>query len=135
MTNKLTLLATALLATAIGCASKESSDRGSNPSKNDQGEPSSKDIEWFITGLEQLDPPPGQPNDTHFRVELKGTAAEALWNAMKVPAKLDECLGVESKWIGDMHCYEQEEEPYEGKYRCEFGVNIKEGRVEGVTPC
>ena len=61
---------------------------------------------YAIAGKEAIDPPPGQPTDTHLQLFLTGDSARDLYRAMKVKEVPDECIGHEarSKFQGGIAC-------------------------------
>ena len=47
---------------------------------------------------------PKAPAD-HINFSIKGDAAKSMWDAMKVKAMPDECIGRMSKWVESVVCY------------------------------
>ena len=89
---------------------------------------------YAIAGKEAVDPPPGQPNDTHLQLFLTGNAARDLYNAMKVKATPDECTGhnARSKFDGGIACTMQEG----GKeYECSLAIDIKKQTLDPIYDC
>jgi hypothetical protein len=89
---------------------------------------------YAIAGKEAVDPPPGQPNDTHLQLFLTGRAAKDLYNALKVKATPDECTGhnARSKFQGGIACTMQEG----GKeYECSFAVDLKNQKLDAIYDC
>jgi hypothetical protein len=87
---------------------------------------------YAITPEDYLDPPPGQKENTHFRLQLTGDSAKDLYNAMSVEPIEDECTGGAAKSIRQMKC-----EYFAGDdtYECHFSINIAEQKIEYGIAC
>ena len=89
---------------------------------------------YRISGQTFYDPPENEPQDTHFYVELTGSAAKDLFKKMKVTPVADVCAdtGTLSKTIGEMRCTQSAN----GKqHRCWFGIDIKNQRITNGVVC
>ena len=89
---------------------------------------------YRIGGQTVYDPPEGEPQDTHFYVELTGAAAKDLFNKMNVAAIPNVCAddGTKTKAIGEMRCSQSAN----GKeHRCWFGIDIKNQRLTNGVVC
>ena len=81
--------------------------------------------EMFIAGATLVDPPPGEPADTHAYLSLTGSAARSLFRALKAPEMPDACLpGRKMKSIGPIHCSVGAKP---GDARCDFGIDLARG--------
>jgi len=90
---------------------------------------------FSFIGKSLVDPPPGEPRDTHFTIYLTGDAAKALYEKMEVKPEAERCEreeGVVSKYIQDMQCRYTAKA---NKYECFFAINVKEQRIEGGWLC
>lgn len=87
---------------------------------------------YAITGADLIDPLPGNPTDTHLRIDMTGKNAKDLYKSMKSEAVIDECTGVLAKNIGQMQClYYQTDD----KYQCHFSINIAQQKIEYGLNC
>ena len=89
---------------------------------------------YAIAGKVAVDPPPGQPKDSHLQLFLSGSAARDLYNALKVKAVADECLGdgARSKFQGAIACTMQAG----GKdYECSLAIDLQQQKLESVYAC
>jgi hypothetical protein len=89
---------------------------------------------YRFSGQTLVDPPANEPQDTHLQLTLAGAAARDLYNAMKVPAKPDLCLGGGAlrKSAGAMQCVRTSG----GKaFECSFAIDIAKQRVTGGSVC
>ena len=61
---------------------------------------------YMFTGKTLVDPPPSEPQDTHFVVTLDGAAARDLYQKLKATPRRDACLddGSMTKRAGDVQC-------------------------------
>ncbi|MER0202784.1 MAG: hypothetical protein DU480_02775 [Nitrosomonas sp.] len=62
--------------------------------------------QYRIAGQTNIDPPPSKAKGTHSHLELSGTDARDLYNAMKVALKSDECVsnGALIKFLEETQC-------------------------------
>ena len=89
---------------------------------------------YAIAGKDAIDPPPGQPQDTHLQLFLEGDAARDLYHAMKVKGTPDECTGPDatSKFDGGIACTMHEG----GKaYECSLAIDIAGQKLDPVYAC
>ena len=88
---------------------------------------------YYFRGATAVDPPPGEPPDSHFLIELTGNTARDLYQRMKVRAKPDQCIGAGamSKTIGGMQCTMLSNT----KYSCHFAIELARQRVTHGLPC
>jgi len=89
---------------------------------------------YEIGGKEAIDPPPDQAKDTHLRLYLSGSAAKDLYNALKVKATADECIGpgASSKFQGGIACTKLDG----GKeYECSLAIDIKNQKLDAIYAC
>jgi hypothetical protein len=89
---------------------------------------------YELAGKEAIDPPPDQPKDSHLRLYLSGSSAKDLYNAMKVKALPDECIGdgARSKFQGGIACTMLEG----GKeYECSLAIDIEKQELDAVYAC
>ena len=84
---------------------------------------------YRLGGSTLYDPPVDEPQNTHLYVELTGSGARDLYEAMAVPPKADECTGPNAsvKVIGQMQCNRYKSD---NRYRCWFGVDV---RTQSIT--
>jgi hypothetical protein len=90
--------------------------------------------EYRFHGKTLIDPPPGEPADTHLGLVLEGPAARELYRRLKTPSVRDLCLddGSRSKTQGALRCTELAA----GKgWRCEFGIQLDSPRLVAVGVC
>jgi hypothetical protein len=87
---------------------------------------------YAITGEDYLDPPTGQKENTHLRLQLTGDSAKDLYDSMSVEPIEDECTGGMAKHIQHMQClYFADDNTYE----CHFSINIAEQNIEYGIAC
>jgi len=89
---------------------------------------------YAIAGKEAIDPPPDQARDTHLQLFLTGAAARDLYNALKVKAVADECIGggARSKLQGAIACTMQAG----GKeYECSLAIDLKNQKLDSIYAC
>ena len=89
---------------------------------------------YAIAGKEAIDPPPGQPTDTHLQLFLTGDSARELYQAMKVKEVPDECIGhqARSKFQGGIACTKHAG----GKeYECSLAIDIKAQTLDAIYAC
>jgi hypothetical protein len=89
---------------------------------------------YELGGKTPIDPPDGEPQDTHLRLFLEGGAARDLYAALDVKAIEDECLadGSMTKSLGGIACTMHADGH---TFECSFAVNIKSRTVEGASAC
>ena len=89
---------------------------------------------YLVGGATLYDPPPGEAQDTHFYIDLEGSAARDLYKAMKAKAVAGACgePGDLTKKQGGVQCTMANG----GKeYHCAFGVELKTQRVVSGVVC
>ena len=93
-----------------------------------------KDISgiYAVTAESLIDPGEDDPSNSHYRIQLKGDSAKALFQAMNVEPRIDECTGASAKSIGEMQCLLFENS---GTYECHFSINIDEQTIEYGVVC
>lgn len=92
------------------------------------------DGQYRIWGKTLVDPPAGEPKDTHLYLYLKGGAAKELFESMHVGTKRDECRndGSLTKIIGNTQCTSSSN----GKvFECWLGLDIKNQRMALGVVC
>jgi hypothetical protein len=87
---------------------------------------------YAVTAENLIDPGESEPRDSHYRIQLKGGSAKALYQAMKVSPQIDECTGASAKTVGEMQCLYFEGD---GDYECHFSLNIAEQKIEYGVVC
>jgi hypothetical protein len=89
---------------------------------------------YELGGKTLIDPPDGEPQDTHLRLFLEGGAARDLYAALKVQEVEDECLadGSMTKSQGGIACTRHADGH---TFECSFAVNLKSRAVEGASAC
>jgi hypothetical protein len=113
------------IAAALLCCAAASDD--ATPERPLQGD-------YYFGGATLVDAPPDEPQDTHLRMHLTGTAAKDLWQAMRVDAIHDECRddGSRVKQIGGTQC----ELDADGRtYECWFALDIARQQVVDAITC
>jgi hypothetical protein len=89
---------------------------------------------YCFHGQTLIDPPPGEPQDTHLGFILEGEAARDLYRRLTVKAETDPCLddGSLSKTQGGIRCTE-----LAGKsgWRCEFAIRLDQQTVIADGAC
>ena len=89
---------------------------------------------YKVGGATLIDPPGSEAQDTHFYVDLEGSAARDLYRAMKAKAKDGVCgePGDLTKRSGGVPCTMVKG----GKeYHCAFGVELKTQHVVSGVVC
>jgi hypothetical protein len=89
---------------------------------------------YAFGGRTLVDPPPGEPRNTHLYVVLEGSAARELYRRMNARAVRDECLddGSLAKTVGRMQCTQL---AHAKGYTCAFSLNLAEQKIEGGVVC
>jgi len=79
--------------------------------------------EYEFHGRTRVDPPPGEPHDTHLGLVLEGALARDLYRRMRVRSVRDPCLddGSRSKIQGPLRCSEMASGRH---WRCEFAIQL-----------
>jgi hypothetical protein len=83
---------------------------------------------------------PNAPVD-HVFMTIKGDAAKAMWDAIKIEPTPDECVGRMARWVQSLVCYgpstqaSQPLGPDESPYECFLGLNLKTGALETGQDC
>ena len=89
---------------------------------------------YKIGGKTLYDAPKSEPQDTHFYLDLEGSAARDLYNALKAKALNGICgaPGDLTKRTGSVQCTMVEG----GKeYHCAFGIELQSQRVVDGVVC
>ena len=89
---------------------------------------------FALAGATAIDPPEGEPQNTHLQLFITGDAARELYWAMPGEATPDECLGDGSmtKFHGGTACTMH----HRGKdFECALGIDIREQRVVQAYAC
>lgn len=87
---------------------------------------------YAVTAKSLIDPSEDEPMDSHYRIQLKGDSAKALYQAMKVAPQTDECTGATAKTVGEMQCLSFEAG---GTYKCDFSIDIATQRIVYGVVC
>lgn len=89
---------------------------------------------YRIGGATFYDPPSEQPQNTHLYIELTGSAARDLYEAMAIPPRTDECTGpnVLAKVVGQMQCNQYESSK---RFRCWLGVDVRSQDITRGVVC
>jgi len=89
---------------------------------------------YAFAGRTLVDPPPGEPQDTHLIVTLDGDAARALYAKLKATPKRDACLddGSLTKRAGDLQCTATAKPR---GYTCTFGVDLERRTLAPGSVC
>jgi len=87
-----------------------------------------------IRGRSIVDAPAEEANDTHAAFVLDGDSARALFEAMKVEARRDECLddGSTTKQLGNIRCTRRAPD---GRYECDFALDLVHQTIEPGQVC
>src|SRR5581483_12441259 len=64
----------------------------------------SKPLTGSFTMAPAVDAPDKAPAD-HIVLSITGDAAKSMWDAMKVKAEPDECIGRMARWVNSLVCY------------------------------
>jgi len=89
---------------------------------------------YKVGGKTLYDPPQSEAQDTHFYLDLEGSAARDLYNALKAKPQDRVCgePGDLTKRAGGVQCTKVKG----GKeYHCAFGVELQTQRVVGGVVC
>jgi len=87
---------------------------------------------YAVTSENLIDPGAEELTNSHYRIQLKGDSAKALFEAMAEPTYTDECTGGTAKTVGEMQCLHFEAA---GTYECHFSINIAEQQIEFGVVC
>jgi hypothetical protein len=89
---------------------------------------------FYIAGKSIIDPPPNEPKRTHAYFHIEGAAALQMYRTMKA-AESDECApddGWRVKRAGSLACLIS---PDGKEARCDFGIELANGRLTGGSVC
>jgi hypothetical protein len=87
---------------------------------------------YAVTAEHYLDPSPEEPTNSHFRLQLTGSAAKDLYLAIPGNPSLDECTGAQAKSSGELECLYFKDG---AKYECAFSLDLIEHKVEYGVAC
>ncbi len=87
---------------------------------------------YAVTAENYLDPSPEEPKNSHFRLQLTGSAAKELYLAIPGSPSLDECTGAQAKSSGELQCLYFKSG---AKYECAFSLDLIEHKVEYGVAC
>ena len=89
---------------------------------------------YKVGGATLIDPPASEPQDTHFYVDLEGSAARDLYQALKAKAVDGVCgePGDLTKRSGGVQCTMVKGGQ---EYHCAFGVELKTQHVVDGVVC
>jgi hypothetical protein len=85
-----------------------------------------------ITADNYLDPAAGEAKDSHWRVQLRGTPARELFEAMKGPGTKDECTGGTLRRAGAMRCVRLASPR---RYECDFSIDLRRQTIGYGVAC
>jgi hypothetical protein len=90
--------------------------------------------EMFVAGRHVVDPPPSEPRNTHAYLTVTGPAALRLYRSLAVRDAEDLCAGGgrRMKRVGTLACSVGRggREP-----SCDFGIDLRNGRLAEGRPC
>ena len=88
----------------------------------------------MIGGATLIDPPADEPRNTHYYFFLKGSSAQALYDAIDAPAVRDECRddGSLTRSVGNIQCLVSADG---ADYQCTFGINLSKQSIEPGSAC
>ena len=87
---------------------------------------------YAVTSPSLIDPSDDEVRDSHYRIQLRGSSARDLYEAIKVTPIVDECTGGLARNVGDMQClYFERDHTYE----CHFSIDVMNQRVEYGVVC
>lgn len=87
---------------------------------------------YAVTGANPIDPPPGESQTSHYRVQLTGASAKDLFLAIPGPTARDDCTGGQSKSAGQLRClYFNDSDSYE----CAFAIDLVDNEIDYGVPC
>ena len=89
---------------------------------------------YKVGGATLYDPPASEPQDTHFYLDLEGSAARDLYKAMKARAQDGVCgaPGDLTKRSGGVQCTMVKGG---GEYHCAFGVELGTQKIVPGVVC
>ena len=89
---------------------------------------------YAFAGRTLVDPPQGEPQDTHFLVTLDGEAARELYAKLKAPARRDACIddGSTTKRVGDIQCTATVRPK---GHTCTFGIDLAQRKLAPAAVC
>jgi len=90
--------------------------------------------EYAIGGKTLFDAPPDEAQNTHLYVDLEGTAAHDLYEALPGPARVGVCGGSKdlTKRSGSVQCTLDKAAK---EYHCAFGIELRTQRVVDGVVC
>ena len=85
-------------------------------------------------GATIVDPPPGEPRDTHLVLELEGSPARELYERLGTTPVRDACLddGSLTRQRNALRCTRH---PEPGRYTCDFALDARSGRLAAGQAC
>jgi len=85
-------------------------------------------------GATIVDPPPGEPRDTHLVLELEGSPARELYERLGTTPVRDACLddGSLTRQRNALRCTRH---PEPGRYTCDFALDARSGRLASGQAC
>jgi hypothetical protein len=88
----------------------------------------------FIAGRTVVDPPEGEPRDTHAYVTLKGAGALEIYRAMRAAEEDDLCRGEgwKMKIVGPIVC---SHDAASGATECDFSLDVSAGNLAEGRAC
>lgn len=88
--------------------------------------------DMLLAGKTLVDPPPGEPKDSHAYLTITGPAAMRMYRAMKAREEKDECQDGKIKHAGSFSCTLSAN----GRSAtCDFSVDLHKGTLEDGRPC
>ena len=89
--------------------------------------------ELFLAGKTPIDPPPGEPKNSHAYVTLTGPGALQMYRAMKAKAEPNLCEeGKTMKRAGPLMCSVSRD----GRSAsCDFSIDLIQGTLDDGQPC
>lgn len=89
--------------------------------------------ELLMGGATLVDPPPGEPRDSHAYFTITGEPARRLFNAMRAPVALDVCeSGFRMRQQGGLTCRMG---PRGREPSCAFSIDLRSGGFGPGRPC
>lgn len=87
---------------------------------------------YAVTGASAVDPPPGESQTSHFRMQLTGASAKDLFLAIPGAAVADDCTGGQAKSAGQLRCVHFEDSD---SYECAFAIDLLNHEIDYGVVC
>lgn len=87
---------------------------------------------YAVTAENYLDPSDEEPKNSHFRLQLTGSAAQDLYQAIPGTPYVDACTGGLAKSAGELQCVYLKDQ---AAFECAFSIDLLERKIEYGVAC